>query len=736
MSRGLYSLMGRRKANRACNGETILDQQSSAHCCSGSLNSPGKSFWDESPRSFQWLSVLVFLWASSLVFACLFEWQRYEAVGGPKVQEMTIAGRALLLWVLMAKSLYWFLPFLPLWALLIFLRRWRVAVFTLNFFWVVMFYFMALDLVSVSFAGYHLWDYLPNVEDFLRHPDVQVWQWAGGQLTAQAFSIFVFVAVCGPLLFYGATLVVAQLPKRVPGISSALSVTGVTLCFALFAIAPVTIGGSLPERVLRALPVSDNVRSILGCASNHVAAYLGLHETPVVRSDFMHLGAAAATSVNRFFPRKSNAVEERKLRADGAVEANGLERPLALPQNPLAEAALSLRSDDEQNATEVLHNALNPPPIDSSAFVKKDRLPNVILIIFESFRYSALGPELMKDLDAWSQKGLRLQRHYAGSNCSHLGLFSLFYSRSPLGYHKTLDRKIPPQMLESLRRSGYEITFLTAGETKGFRRIEEFLNNKTCDHFAADSQFSVHCMDDWPDSDRRKLARVKDIVNNASDRPQFVFFYLISSHYRYAFPPEFALYPEASHFWNVLNPTTQVRNHLNRYANSCLFLEREVLELTRNIDANRNIIIITGDHGESMGEDGVFTHGSRMSEIQMRVPFAMVGPGIQQRVINTTTTHFDLLPTLLHALAGRHVPVQHSQGRDLLAEASPADEAFVVPANGPDWDRIMLIRADKRLLFRPISDHGPDPVMKFEGLVDEVGDYTLKVSARQDSQKR
>ncbi|MGB9616034.1 MAG: sulfatase-like hydrolase/transferase [Desulfomonilaceae bacterium] len=678
---------------------------------------------------------MLFLWVSSLAFASLFELQRYEVVGGPKVQGMTIAGTMLLLWVLTAKSLSWFLPFLPLWALLIRLRCWRVAVFTLNFFWVVMFYFMALDLVSVSFAGYHLWDYLPNVEDFLKHPEVKVWQWAGGQLTAQAFSIFLFVAIFGPLLFYGATWAVAWLAIRFSWMSSPRSMAAMTLCFALSAVAPVTIGGSLPERVLNALPVSDNMKSILGCASNHVAAYLGLHETPVVRSELLHLGGATATSVNRFFPRKSNVVAGRKPGADIETEANRLVRGQDRPQSSLTVASLSLRSDDEQKATEVLQNALDPPPIDDSAFVTKEKLPNVILIIFESFRYFALGPELMKDLDAWSQKGLRLQRHYSGSNCSHLGLFSLFYSRIPLGYHKTLDRKIPPQMLESLRRSGYEITFLTAGETRGFRRIEEFLNNKTCDHFAADSQFSVNSMEDWPDSDRRKLARVKNIVNNASDRPQFVFFYLISSHYRYAFPPEFALHQEASHFWNVFNPTTQVRNHLNRYANALLFLEREVLDLTRTIDPNRNIIIITGDHGESMGEDGVFTHGSRMSEIQMRVPFAMVGPGVEPRVIRTATSHFDVLPTLLHALAGRHVPVQHSQGRDLLAEPSPADEVFVVPANGPDWDRIMLIRADKRLLFRPISEHGQRQVMKFEGMVDEVGDYTLKVSSMQDSQK-
>ena len=191
------------------------------------------------------------------------------------------------------------------------------------------------------------------------------------------------------------------------------------------------------------------------------------------------------------------------------------------------------------------YDAANPGPADPSAFVTNRDLPNVILIIFESFRHSALGPGLMKRLDAWTEQGLRLQRHYSGSNCSHLGLFSLFYGRSALGYQQTLDRKIPAQMLESLRRSGYKITFLTSGEVKGFRRLDEFISDKTCDEVILDGEFTLKGMKDWPDSDRRKLARVRNIVNNPQSQPQFIFFYLVSSHYRYPFPPEFDIFKES-----------------------------------------------------------------------------------------------------------------------------------------------------------------------------------------------
>ena len=235
----------------------------------------------------------------------------------------------------------------------------------------------------------------------------------------------------------------------------------------------------------------------------------------------------------------------------------------------------------------------------------------------------------MKRLDNWADQGLRLERHYSGSNCSHLGLFSLLYGRAPLGFHETLDREIPPQMLESLRQSGYEITLLSSGEIKGFRRMADFMNEKYCDHVIEDGEFTLGSMNDWPDSDRRKLAYARNIVNKAQGRPQFVFFYVLSSHYRYPCPSEFEILKESTGFLHFLNPREQIRNHLNRYANSLQFLEHEVMNLVQSIDPNRNIVIITGDHGESMGEDGVFTHASRMSEVQMRTPFVMVGPGVK-----------------------------------------------------------------------------------------------------------
>ena len=82
----------------------------------------------------------------------------------------------------MAKSLAWFLPWLLIWGIFIVVGLRRTATVLVTVLWVAMFYFMAGDLISVGFAGYHLWDYFPHIEDILNSPEQHIWQWAGEEL--------------------------------------------------------------------------------------------------------------------------------------------------------------------------------------------------------------------------------------------------------------------------------------------------------------------------------------------------------------------------------------------------------------------------------------------------------------------------------------------------------------------------------------------------------------------------
>ena len=79
--------------------------------------------------------------------------------------------------------------------------------------------------------------------------------------------------------------------------------------------------------------------------------------------------------------------------------------------------------------------------------------------------------------------------------------------------------------------------------------------------------------------------------------------------------------------------------------------------------ARPTLVIVTADHGESLGEHGELTHGMFAYESTLHVPLivAMVTPHALQPpprgvVIDPPVTHLDLLPTMLDAVGLPHDP--------------------------------------------------------------------------------
>ena len=649
-------------------------------------------------------STTTFVWliSTSLLFAWIFEWDRYQIITIHRLHSLPLSDKALLIWLFAAKSMVWFAPLLPLCAALVGFGLRRTAVIILNCFWIVVFFLMATDLISVWFSSYHAWDYFPSTGAILEHPQREIRRWAVDRLSMDPFVVFSFFVVSGPTCFILAKWTTVRLGSLLPWLWSDKSAVALMVAFVLVVL------GVAPSLVL------FNDKVLLDRALNSLSSPTILREClrRTTHQPESQVGRAHAGSLETPFP--ATWQEEN-------IRHSYLGKPPMRPEE-------LLEVKDELLATKYVHEAACPGPADPDAFIKNPNLPNVILIVVESFRPSADGLQLMRDLDAWSRQGLCLQRHYSGSNCSHLGLFSLLYGRCPIGYDQTLERKIPAQFFESLRKSGYEITFVTAGETRGFRRLDEFINSVSCDQVSVVGEFNWHEKQGWPDQDSRKLARLKSIINTSQNQPQFVFCYLVSSMYRYAFPQEFDIFKESQDLWQFLSVRTQLQSHSNRYANSLLFLEHELMSVLRSIDLKKNVVIITSDHGESMGEDGVFKHATRMSEVQLRVPCIMAGNGIKPGTITSATVHYDILPTLLHVLGGTSVPIRHSQGRDLIVDPPrPDDEVVLGPADDTRWEGVLIVRGDKRMVFTTQTLSGV-PVVNFTGLVDEAGQLKSKLT--------
>jgi len=299
---------------------------------------------------------------------------------------------------------------------------------------------------------------------------------------------------------------------------------------------------------------------------------------------------------------------------------------------------------------------------------KPGKRMNVLLIVVESFRADSLTQERMPRMFAWAQHGLLARQHYGGSIYSEAGAFSLLFGRSPLLFDYTLDTHQEATWCALAHQLGMQCSYYSGHPTVWMRR-EEFLGPKTVDHFVHDDH------GDWNQWDKTALANAVAAIRAKNAVPAVSTVLLMSTHFEYQYPPEYARHAPVSTdaSWAKTDLAALDASNraplMNRYLNSLAFTDDIVADAISELDPHDTLVVFTGDHGESIGDDGRFGHGYGFPDVVTRVPFAMVGPGIPARSLDEPTLHSDVLRTLLHALGQE--ATGPFEARDLLADAPP-----------------------------------------------------------------
>jgi arylsulfatase A-like enzyme/Flp pilus assembly protein TadD len=65
---------------------------------------------------------------------------------------------------------------------------------------------------------------------------------------------------------------------------------------------------------------------------------------------------------------------------------------------------------------------------------------------------------------------------------------------------------------------------------------------------------------------------------------------------------------------------------------------------------DRTIIVLSGDHGEGLGEHGEKTHGFFIYNSTLHVPLVVHAPGVRPRIVSAPVSTADVMPTLLEEL--------------------------------------------------------------------------------------
>jgi arylsulfatase A-like enzyme/Tfp pilus assembly protein PilF len=138
--------------------------------------------------------------------------------------------------------------------------------------------------------------------------------------------------------------------------------------------------------------------------------------------------------------------------------------------------------------------------------------------------------------------------------------------------------------------------------------------------------------------------------------PWFAWVHLYEPHFPYA-PPE----PLATTYRN--------EPYLGEVSAADAALLPLVSPILNQGAASRTMVIVTGDHGEALGDHGESTHGIFAYEATLRIPLIVYQPRLfGARVVDDAVRHVDIFPTVLDAVGID--PPKGIDGRSLLAMAS------------------------------------------------------------------
>jgi hypothetical protein len=285
---------------------------------------------------------------------------------------------------------------------------------------------------------------------------------------------------------------------------------------------------------------------------------------------------------------------------------------------------------------------------------------------------------------------------------THLGLYSLLFARTPTFYWPSTVAFVPPQASVTFRKSGYGVTYVGSAHHEHWLNMSHYLNEKFFD------EITMYADPNWPAMDVKTLARTNELLRRrdaAGGKPQFLMTFLTSTHFPYLYPPEFERHkPVLGTDWHFLpfDPDQDLQPGINRYRNSVGYMDTLLADFIERTDLSNTVVVITGDHGESLWDDGTMAHGGRWSESQMRVPCLIFGAGVKPQNVDVPSNHMDLLPTALHVAAGKPVPLRNVSGVDILGgDARPACELLSSESHDSYYEMLVEMRGRRLLVEFP-----------------------------------
>jgi arylsulfatase A-like enzyme/Flp pilus assembly protein TadD len=323
---------------------------------------------------------------------------------------------------------------------------------------------------------------------------------------------------------------------------------------------------------------------------------------------------------------------------------------------------------------------------------------NLVIITIDTLRADHLGCYGYKqirtpNIDALASESARFERAYTPVPVTLPAHTVILTGTYPVfsGMHDFSGNKLNPKqptLASVLKRQGY-----TTGAVIGSAVLDSrFGLNQGFDFYYDHFDFNR-----LQESNLEEMERPGNVVADVAldwlgknrSNQFFLWMHLYDPHYPYRPPPPYS---------------EQYKDRL--YDGEIAFADVQVGRLISFLKANniyRNtLIVLTGDHGESLGEHGEKTHGFFIYNATLHVPVIIHLPGsTANRTVSELVSLADLMPTVLQALKVE-IPAE-VQGQSLLPLMVPKKagesrnlyaETFL-PRLHFNWSELRAVETDK-----------------------------------------
>jgi choline-sulfatase len=348
---------------------------------------------------------------------------------------------------------------------------------------------------------------------------------------------------------------------------------------------------------------------------------------------------------------------------------------------------------------------------------RRDPRLNVLLVTIDTLRADHLGSygyaaAETPAMDALAARGLRFSRATTVAPLTLPAHSSLMTGTFP-SYHGVRDNggfylgDDEVTLATLLRARGYR----TGGFVGAFVLDGRWGIGQGFDRYFDDFDLAKYRMDVGLDAVQRSggdvVSKAMEWLDQDATRPFFGWVHLYEPHAPYD-PPESI---------RARFPPTMIGAYDGEIAAADGYLGRLIDHLARGGRLDRTLVVVLGDHGESLGEHQEEQHGFFVYDATVRIPLIIAGPGIAPRVVGDEVRIVDVMPTLLE-LVGAGIPTS-VQGRSLvpLVRGERLDLVALTetwyPRHHYGWSELTAVR-DGRYKFiaaprRELYDTETDP---------------------------